>query len=391
MHIDHDSLLVAIAFSSGALFLTLVVTWLQSRQDAYLFRISVAALLVAVCTPVFGIFREQGHWLAGATFFPVLLAGMAYLFGAALEFRSPGSPPYKVAIAAAAAIIPVSIPFIMGFDGLAFIFGNLGCSLLLLATAWIYFRQRAEAPRLLAVNTLLYAATGVSFALCAWVVASETPLRLVGYPDNWAEDLNAVIAIVGVAGCGAISMSLNHARAAARHRKEALTDALTGLMNRRALFEKYGGRRLPSGWAVLLLDLDSFKSVNDTYGHDAGDEVLRRAGYCIGSQAVMAKATAARLGGEEFALVLEGVTPSEAIAFADRLRGSFAMETFVTPAGPIRCTMSIGVAHSGDGASFDDLLNRADKALYVSKEGGRNRVSLPAPKVILGGKASAIA
>lgn len=278
LHIDHDSLLVAIAFSSGALFLTLGVTWLQSRQDVYLFRVSVAALLVTVCTPVFGIFREDGHWLAGVVFFPVLLAGLSFLYGAAHEFRFRGSPWTRIAVTAAAAIAPVGLPFVVGLDGLAFITGNLACTALLIASAWHYLMKRDEAPRLLAVMAGLYASTAVSFALCALMVALETPLRLQGYPDNWAEDLNAVMAIIGVAGCGAISLSLNHARAAARHRREAMTDALTGLTNRRALFGEFGGSRMPSGCAVLLLDLDSFKSVNDTYDHDAGDDVLRRAG-----------------------------------------------------------------------------------------------------------------
>ena len=319
MQIDHDSLLVAVAFSSGALFLSLGAAWLQSRQDTYLFRIAAAALLLAVCTPVFGMFRAEGHWLAGVIFFPVLLAGMAFLYGAAHEFRFAGSPTWRILAASAASILPVSIPFLSGLDGLAFVAGNVGCAALLGLSGWHYFRKRSEAPRLLAVMASIYAATSASFALCAVAIAVDTPLRLDGYPQNWAEDINAFMAIIGVAGCGAISLSLNHARAAAKHRREAMTDSLTGLMNRRALFASHGAAPVPAGCAVFLLDLDSFKAVNDTYGHDFGDEVLRRAGACIFMHAQsVGNASSARLGGEEFAVVAERMAAADAIAVAMR-------------------------------------------------------------------------
>ena len=160
----------------------------------------------------------------------------------------------------------------------------------------------------------------------------------------------------------------------------AVTDALTGLYNRRYLESQLsgliddaldGGRPL----SVLTLDVDFFKSVNDTYGHDAGDRVLQEmAGRIRGS--VRAGDLACRTGGEEFVVVLPGTDLQTAERVADRIRRTVAAKPFlVAPGCHLPVTASVGVASlSSAQESAEELLKRADQALYRAKREGRNRV-----------------
>jgi two-component system, cell cycle response regulator len=162
----------------------------------------------------------------------------------------------------------------------------------------------------------------------------------------------------------------------------ALTDELTGLHNRRYVFAhlnelldrmKEGG---VGGTAVMLLDIDHFKAVNDRYGHPAGDAVLRQLAARARRQ-VRSVDLVGRLGGEEFLVVMPETGSAEAAVVAERLRAAVADEPFVLPAGgkSLAITVSIGVAVTGDGQEgLEDLLKRADDALYAAKNAGRDRV-----------------
>ena len=158
------------------------------------------------------------------------------------------------------------------------------------------------------------------------------------------------------------------------------TDALTGLDNRRHLEERLEeqfehAKRLHEHFAVVMCDLDKFKSVNDTYGHQAGDEVLRQCARILKGEAREIDRVG-RYGGEEFMLVLPGAQPDSAVTFAERVRKAVEAHTFTFDGGTLRRTMSLGVAgwpHSKLARS-DDLVRAADDALYVAKETGRNRV-----------------
>ena len=161
----------------------------------------------------------------------------------------------------------------------------------------------------------------------------------------------------------------------------AITDPLTGLFNRRYFHERLdetleGARRYGGDMALLLLDLDHFKAVNDTYGHAAGDRVLQRISAVLGSS-TRASDLLARIGGEEFALILLETGGVAARDSADRLRA--AVEAAVTSGEEgeeIRVTCSIGVAccRGGEDTTGETLLGRADRALYAAKDAGRNRV-----------------
>jgi len=161
-------------------------------------------------------------------------------------------------------------------------------------------------------------------------------------------------------------------------RRLARRDGLTGLLNRTALMDDGRGqlaqcqlRRLP--FAVLLLDLDHFKRVNDTHGHQAGDAVLHHMARTLQRNLRGRDSLLGRYGGEEFVLLLPATSLEQAQALAERLRAALEACPLDSDIGPIAVTTSIGVAADVD-ATLERLLARADAALYRAKAAGRNRV-----------------
>jgi diguanylate cyclase (GGDEF)-like protein len=143
-------------------------------------------------------------------------------------------------------------------------------------------------------------------------------------------------------------------------------------MAQRFLQEMQRARRYKKGLAFVMMDLDHFKQVNDTYGHLQGDQVLAELAKII-IAAKRESDVAARYGGEEFALILHETTADGAHILADRIRAAVEEATFP---GGLKLTISIGVAATDDEAQFTSLMEKADEALYEAKEGGRNRVVL---------------
>jgi diguanylate cyclase (GGDEF)-like protein len=165
----------------------------------------------------------------------------------------------------------------------------------------------------------------------------------------------------------------------------ATIDDMTGICNRRHFmaFAQAAWDRFRAGepFSLLILDLDMFKSVNDRFGHDAGDAVIRHvADVCRGAK--RGADVLARLGGEEFVLLLPDTRAAEAAAFAEELRRRVEAAPLAIENTILRITTSIGVAEAEHGlARVSDLMKRADKALYEAKRSGRNRVRLARPSV----------
>jgi len=164
-------------------------------------------------------------------------------------------------------------------------------------------------------------------------------------------------------------------------RELAWRDPLTGLLNRRhfcerAVEELNRAQRYGHALAVLMLDLDYFKRVNDRYGHGAGDAVLETVGRRW-KDALREMDILARFGGEEFAVLLPDTGLDGARLAAERLRASIAEQAVATDEGPVECTVSVGVsALRPDDRRIETLLHRADEALYRAKELGRDRVEV---------------
>ena len=157
-------------------------------------------------------------------------------------------------------------------------------------------------------------------------------------------------------------------------RLEALLreDALTGLSNRRAILTQLSGmvsgaRRHGHPLSVAVCDLDHFKAINDTHGHKTGDQVLIAASHAMATH-LRAEDQLGRLGGEEFLVLLPDTNAESACHVAERIRAEVA-----SAPTPVAVTVSIGIA-SWDGEAPEELLHRADEALYAAKQGGRDRV-----------------
>lgn len=182
-------------------------------------------------------------------------------------------------------------------------------------------------------------------------------------------------------------------QALAREQLMARTDSLTGLYNRRyflelALHECVVAERYGMPLAALLLDVDHFKQINDTAGHQAGDEMLRRIAQ-IALESVRKPDILARYGGEEFILLLPGSPTEQAVVVAKRIREAIAAHSFETPAGRLRTTLSVGIAvFIGEGDTLDGLIRRADSALYRAKTNGRNRTVIWSEAAVHGVKSA---
>ena len=181
------------------------------------------------------------------------------------------------------------------------------------------------------------------------------------------------------------AVALENAVLYEKTRQLALTDPLTGLYNRRYLFalgmrEIQRARRFNHPLTAAMIDLDDFKQVNDTYGHHIGDEVLRqwaqRTSSCLREVDVLG-----RYGGEEFGIFLPETSLEQALDLARRLRDAVSATPFLTEAGPIHITASIGLAAWNESiTSPATLLQEADFAQYAAKHTGKNRIAWLDPK-----------
>ncbi len=167
----------------------------------------------------------------------------------------------------------------------------------------------------------------------------------------------------------------------------ALTDELTQIANRRSFVASVQAEitrcsRLHCGMAFFLLDIDHFKSINDTYGHQAGDEVLRQIARLVKST-LREYDIFGRIGGEEFGIFLSETTRATALEVAERLRQQVAEETLYIEGNTLGITISVGIALARDKTSFEQLYADADAALYQAKHSGRNRVVVAEYCVIL--------
>jgi diguanylate cyclase (GGDEF)-like protein len=244
----------------------------------------------------------------------------------------------------------------------------------------------------------LGAVDGVS-RLRVWRGGGRPLIVLVGKPwedilSLWRTEVSRIGAIMVALIAFVLGVTVFFAREIRRRARAedkleelATTDALTGLKNRRkfdATIEAEWRRamRQKTFVALLMIDADHFKSYNDTFGHQAGDQVLVGIGLCIADAVRRAGDCAARYGGEEFAVLLPGLSPTDALGVAETIR----LKVQQWSDGPTSTTVSIGVAALTPVANMEwsGLVHAADKALYTAKANGRNRSVLAnAPKLSL--------
>ena len=383
MAVDYNSLLFALGISGACLTVTLLMSWMLSRTERFLLTWAAGVMLIVGYSLGYAWYVETPNPVLGAVCFGILMFGLVALMVAARQFRCGETRLWPAAIAGSIATVVTATPLLLGYSGLGFIALNLAAALLLAATGWEYWRGRMEAPGPISTLFVLYELLAAGFLLCAAALMLDGKMVIEGAPQNWAEDLSLALSLAGMTGIGALSLALNHWRSAARHRRDARTDALTGLLNRRALFDEFHARRIGAFTVVCAFDLDDFKVINDRYGHAAGDAVIHAFADVL-RDFVGEHGCAARLGGEEFAVVLSRLSQETAEELVESIRGAFAARPIHTESGAIRATVSVGLAcGAADGSRFEDVLRAADKAMYVAKRRGRNRI-IAAPQRLAG-------
>ncbi len=197
-------------------------------------------------------------------------------------------------------------------------------------------------------------------------------------PSAFYDDVRCTLQVM----INQLSTVLENARMYQRLKELATTDGLTGLANHRIFQEEFDKKlasaaRFGTKVSIIFCDVDKFKSVNDTYGHPVGDQVLKGLAAILKRDVVRDTDLPARYGGEEFAIICEGTDTDGAIKLAERIRKDLEKEVFDTEQGKLKVTISMGIAtYPQHGDRKEILLERADNALYAAKEGGRNQVRI---------------
>lgn len=228
-----------------------------------------------------------------------------------------------------------------------------------------------------------YALNWVILLVHALTVPGPYAVHWVHGPDWWLPITAVAYALLPLC-VATVVFSIINERLAVQLRTRALSDELTGALSRRGLRE-LGERMLMAPkrqykqMAVLLLDVDHFKKINDTYGHLVGDDVLRHL-VSVMQDRLRDDALLARYGGEEFVVLLPIRHPHEAQVVAERLRQSVETTPAQSTAGLIKVTISIGVAFHRADDTLEQTLGVADLLLYEAKQNGRNRVTLAKPE-----------
>jgi len=209
-----------------------------------------------------------------------------------------------------------------------------------------------------------------------------------GKPAAFSESVRPALEVLA----SHMAISLSNARMVKRLEEQATTDGMTGLLNKRTLIVEAEKRlataaRFKKVLSILVTDIDHFKKVNDTYGHDVGDVVIKGMGDVL-RRIKRDTDIVGRFGGEEFVIVCEHTDEAGARNLAERIRRELETTTFQTELGPLSVTASIGVATFPlAGADYAQLFKATDEALYVAKRSGRNQVVAWSPRLRSSGAA----
>ena len=378
MNLDASTLVFAGGLVGIASALFLFMHWWQAREDWAAFSWAAAS-----CGIAFGVFLVSLH--AGIPDGPAQMIGPLGIaicsseYWAAAQIFNRGSARRRPVIAAAA--IGVAAMFVAGATGhvMLAVFLNTGLSAFFLWAAAVEFaRGRDERLRGRSAMIFVLVMQGIATVLITTGWQSDLPWQ--GPRVDWSGLINFVGPLFSLGSAVALVTMLKD-RSEIHHKRAAFADPLTGLPNRRALrafVAKLFEARTSGGGpiSVLAFDLDRFKAINDTHGHATGDQVLQVFADVL-RRLAREKDMASRLGGEEFALVLADCDVEVALAVARRIRAAFQDDGRFVDGKTVNATVSVGVAACTEhGDSFEDLLARADEALYRAKSLGRNRVVL---------------
>lgn len=355
--------------------ITILTFWMRDREAIWLawwgggFVVLSAGTAAVMAPPA-----PAGDALTAAGS-SVVIAGFWLIWQAARIFEG-GKPVFWPLLPVAALWAALlTIPALGGNPPVRVIVTSIPMAALLFLTARELWRGRERGLPSRPAATGVFVFMGVLFALRV-PAAFVAPYPVGGLPVDpaWVAGFNGAVFISAIVTTVLI-VSLTLERTESDMRVLARSDPLTGLLNRRALNDAFTDAMVPQNTAVIVFDIDSFKRVNDVHGHAAGDCLLQRfADVC--RENVRQIDYAARLGGEEFAVILPRASGSVALMVAERIRMAFSEVQVQTADGPVSCTVSAGIEISSlhAGTPIHELIARADRELYRAKRSGRNRV-----------------
>ncbi len=379
--LDTDRLYVLIApLSILLLSCTLAVCWLVQRRQRYLLWIAGDYALVSLALAWQSIApREQLHHWAVYT-------GAMYLFGTWCFARCMagryGVSAHPVLGLLIGAVVLAALYYYSRIQVDLWVrvhWLNTGLGLLQLLPAPAMLRRRPPQDwleRMLYWSYVVFAGYTAARPLLVLALGS-TDLNEIARSTYWLVTLVSTLSFALLFTLMLLACTVRDVFTALR--QERNHDSLTNLLNRRAFQEAAELRLVDSHMApvsVLIGDIDHFKRINDSWGHDCGDRVLQAVARTL-QQHVRSDDLVSRFGGEEFVLLLMRTTPEEAERVAERIRAQLSADGYVLAAGQ-RITISFGIAPVAANTALTDALTRADALLYSAKQAGRDRVHVAA-------------
>ncbi len=388
MNLDVNTLFMVTIYVEAILGLLLLFAWVQNTAIHAVAWWGFAHLIRAASIVLFGMYGSAPDLITIDLANALLFTAFAVTWTGARVFDGRPAEPVYLVTGAVLWLLVCRLPVLAdAIETRALIASGIITAYTWL-TAYEFWRGRSEplvsrwpAIFMLFAHGALFLLRTPLAAMLPWSPSN----RMLGSVWLTVLSFEALLFTISIAF---ILLAMAKERTELRHRTAAMVDPLTGIANRRSflqdaahLAKRHGANPRPT--AVLLIDLDHFKSINDRFGHALGDRVLEIFADTA-RQSVRSSDLLGRLGGEEFAAVLSDTSRDKAVAVAERIRESFAQAAQEVDNRPICATVSIGLVHCQEAAlDVAGLLAQADQALYIAKERGRNRVEVASLDMML--------
>jgi diguanylate cyclase (GGDEF)-like protein len=389
MNLDVNTLFLVTIYVEAILGLLLLFAWVQNTAITAVAWWGFAHLLRAASVVLFGLYGRVPDIISIDLANAILFTAFAVTWTGARVFDHLRPKPVLLFAGAALWLVVGRLPVVADSFNMRVLLGSGIVTAYTWAAAYEFWRGRGE-PLVSRWPAIFMLFAHGSLYLLRTPFGAMLPFSPTGnevFESVWMTVLSfeALLFTIAIAF---ILLAMAKERTEYRHRTAAMVDPLTGIANRRAFLQD-GEEQLkrfaadPRPIAIMLLDLDNFKSINDRFGHAVGDHVLQVFAQ-VGSRSMRRMDLFGRLGGEEFAALLFDSTRDRAFAVAEEIRSGFAKATSEVEGRPVVATVSIGVVISHDAVlDLSALLAQADHALYRAKDNGRNRTEIASIELVL--------
>jgi len=387
MNLDVNTLFLVTIYVEAILGLLLLFAWVQNTAIYAVAWWGFADLMRAASIMLFGKYGSVSDLISIDLANVILFTAFAVTWTGARVFDHR-KPQWILLFAGAALwLVLYRIPAVQNSWDLRMLISSGIITAYTWATAYEFWRGRSEPLVSRWPAIFMFFAHGALYLLRTPFGAMLAPVDNQLFASVWITVLSfeALLFTIAIAF---ILLAMAKERTEHRHKTASLIDPLTGIANRRAFLQDAEVQLKrqatePRPMAVMVLDLDNFKGINDRFGHAVGDRVLQMFAE-VGSGCMRRYDIFGRLGGEEFAALLVDTSRERALAVAEQIRSSFVEITGMVEGKPVVATVSIGLVISYDAVlDLSALLAQADHALYRAKDNGRNRIEIASIELIL--------